>query len=528
MRNRAHGAAGSRLAVGLVVAATVTASALPAAASPLEYLPVGDPLEAELRTLDLLDPSPLGGRILLPRLHTLPLQKFEFQGSGAPPALPSIYSISVARIERALARDAVPDFAQRPGLASTPRLFQSRPADDGRLEISTGVEGRGIVDQHSSRFETGSGLHVRLGAGVGRWIAFAHVLAGFVENAHSFADPIVPGSDLIAHTDESYLAYAGDAGDWGLQFGRNRWHWGPGEEGSLALSRTSPPITGLEFHGRIRGLRLDGTALAATLGASAGEQLAAHRIEWQPVSSLRVGLSEMARYKSASWQPLYLVGVVPYILVQRLQVQDEPDSSAALRNNVLTALDAAWRIASGTRVYGELLIDDLNTKSTNFPDKLGFQLGLEGVGSVGGSRVVWGTEYTRISRFVYTSFFGRSFATQSEPLGFFTGPDSRRVRVRGAWDLNPAWQMLASAALTDQGESGLDRPFVPGSPHEDVFDFLGVIERTREFELGARWWPASGVDVALSGGYRWIDNQDHLDGNDDQTAFGSLALRLTR
>ena len=181
-----------------------------------------------------------------------------------------------------------------------------------------------------------------------------------------------------------------------------------------------------------------------------------------------------------------------------------------------------------TRVYGELLIDDLNTKTTNFPDKLGFQLGLEGVGTVGGSRVVWGTEYTRISRFVYTSFFGRSFATQSEPLGFFTGPDSRRVRVRGAWDLNPAWQMLASAALTDQGESGLDRPFVPGSPHEDVFDFLGVIERTREFELGARWWPASGVDVALSGGYRWIGNQDHLDGNDDQTAFGSLALRLTR
>ena len=144
MRNRAHGAAGSRLAVGLVVAATVTASALPAAASPLEYLPVGDPLEAELRTLDLLDPSPLGGRILLPRLHTLPLQKFEFQGSGAPPALPSIYSISVARIERALARDAVPDFAQRPGLASTPRLFQSRPADDGRLEIDNNAAERAL------------------------------------------------------------------------------------------------------------------------------------------------------------------------------------------------------------------------------------------------------------------------------------------------------------------------------------------------------------------------------------------------
>ncbi len=516
-----------RLAWGLLAAALAAASPPPAASSPLEYLPVGDPLESELRTLDLLDPSPLAGRILLPRLHTLPLQRFEFQGPGGPPALPPVYSFSLTRIERALARDALPEFAPRPGLTSTPRLFQS-PADDGRLEISTGLEGQGIVDEHDSRYASGSGLHVRLGAGVGRWFAFSHILAGFVENARTFADPIVAGSDFIAHTEESYLAYAAPEGQWGLQFGRNRWHWGPGEEGSLALSKSAAPITGLEFHGRIRALHLDGTAISATLRASAGEQLAGHRIEWQPVSSLRVSLSEMARYKSAAWQPLYLMGVVPYVLVQRLQVQDEPDSSDALRNNLITSLDAAWRITPGTRVDGELLIDDLSTKSSSYPNKLGFQLGLEGVGSMGGSRVVWGTEYTRISRFVYTSFFGRDFVAQGEPLGYFTGPDSRRVRVRGAWDLSPVWQVRAAAALTDQGESGIDRPFVPGSPHENAFDFLGVVQRTREFELGARWWPASGVDLALAGGYRWIDNQDHVDGQDDRTAFGSLALRLTR
>src|SRR5262249_61199362 len=168
--------------------------------------------------------------------------------------------------------------------------------------LAAGVEGQGIADEHSARYASGSGLHMRLGGGVGRWIAFAHLLAGFVENARSFADPIVPGSDFITHTEESYLAYASPAGEWGAQFGRSGWPWGPGEEGSLALSKSAPAVTGLEFHGRIRALRLDGTALSATLGAAAGEQLAGHRIEWQPVSSLRVGLSELARYKSASWQ----------------------------------------------------------------------------------------------------------------------------------------------------------------------------------------------------------------------------------
>ena len=120
--------------------------------------------------------------------------------------------------------------------------------------------------------------------------------------------------------------------------------------------------------------------------------------------------------------------------MQRLQVQDEPDSGSTLRNNVIASFDAAWRIAPGTRAYGELLLDDLNARTSEVPDKLAFQLGLEGAGMVRGARLSWGAEFTRLSRFVYTSFFGRSFETQGEPLGYFTGPDSRRFRLRGAWD----------------------------------------------------------------------------------------------
>ena len=524
MRTRARGA--SRFALGLVAAALAAASSLPAGASPLEYLTVGDPLESELRTLDLLDPGPLGGRILLPRLHTRPLQRFEFQGQGAPPDLAPIYSISLTRLERAFERDAVSSFAARPGLLSTPRVLEVEGGDGARLEVSAGLEGGGSVDQHTSAYTDASGLRLRVGAGVEHWLAFTNLLVGYVENAHTFADPLLQKNDLIAYTDESYLAYAAPA--WGLQFGRSRWHWGPGEESALTLSKTSPAITGFEFHGRLRTLRLDGTALSATLGTSAGEQLAAHRLEWQALPSMRIGLTEMARYHSASWEPLYLMGIIPYVLVQRLQAQDEPDSNETLRNNVIMAFDAAWRVAPGTRAYGEFLIDDFNTRTNDVPDKLAFQLGLEGVGTIGRSRVTWGTEYTRLSRFVYTSFFGRAYETQGEPLGYFTGPDSRRVKVRGAWDLSPIWQVRAAAALADRGESGLDRPFVEGSPPEDAFVFLGVVERTREFELGLRWWPASGVDIAVSSGYRWIENQGHAEGVDDGTPFANLALRVTR
>jgi len=513
------------------VVATVLVFLIPLAAhaTPLDVLTVGDPLEAELRALDIAGPGATGGRIRLPRLHTRPLQLLELEPLGPvevrdqPPGPGG--AVSIERLGRFLARD-LEDFAGEPG--TSPRLYQ-RGWDSGeRLELSLGLEGRGDVDEDSSSFVTGSGVHARIAAGIDRWLVYAHLFAGHVADAQSFADPIVDSEDIVVHTEETFVSYTGGEARWGVQFGRSRWHWGPGEEGSLLLSKTAAPITALAGRVRIEPLRADAIALSATLDAAAGEQLAAHRLEWQPMDGLRLGLAEAARYQSEAWEPLYLVGVIPYVLVQRLQTQDEPDSAGALRNNVLVGIDAAWRIAPGTRIYGELLIDDLHAETDDNPNKLAWQLGLEGVGTIAGTRLVWGAEYTRLSRYVYTSFFGRDFAAQDRPLGFPTGPDSRQIRVRGAWDLSPAWQVLALVSQTDQGENELDEPYVPGSGSVDPGDFEGVVEQTRELELGLRFWPASGIDVALSGGWRWVDAAGHVAGANTSGARGALVLRLIR
>ena len=230
---------------------------------------------------------------------------------------------------------------------------------------------------------------------------------------------------------------------------------GPGEEASLLLSGTAAPLTGLALRARIDPLRADGIALSVTLDPASGEQLAMHRLEWQPSDGLRLGIGEGARYRSDAWRPLYLMGMIPYVLVQRLEVQDRPDSAAALRNNVLVAFDGAWRVVPGLRAYGEGLVDDIDSANGS-TRKYGYQLGAEGVTALGDGRLVWGTEYTRLTRYVYTSFFGRSFAAQGRPLGFPTGPDARRIRVRAAWDPSPNWQVLAVVGRVDKGENDLD------------------------------------------------------------------------
>jgi hypothetical protein len=216
------------------------------------------------------------------------------------------------------------------------------------------------------------------------------------------------------------------------------------------------------------------------------------------------------------------------VLVQRLEVQAEPESTDAHRNNVLTAFDAGWRIADGSRVYGEILIDDLHAKSAKNPNKFAYQIGWEGSGAIGPTRVTWGGEYTRVTQFVYTSYFGRDHQAEGQPVGFPVAPDSRRLRLRVAWDLDPDWQIRSRVTQSDKGENDLDEPFVPGSPRVSSSQFEGVVERTRDAEVGVRWWPASGVLVDVSGGVAWVDDAGHVRGASRREGRAAIILRLTR
>jgi hypothetical protein len=219
--------------------------------------------------------------------------------------------------------------------------------------------------------------------------------------------------------------------------------------------------------------------------------------------------------------------VLPYALVQELLYQDQPDSLAAQRNNVLASLDAAWRLRPGHRLYGELLIDDLRTNKAAIVSKFGYLFGWEGVSSIGG-RLTWGVEYARLTRFVYTSFFGRSFVAQDRPIGYPTGPDTRRVRLRAGWDPVMAWQVFGTLERTDAGESGLDHVFYPNDPRVSVTQFLGVVEHANQAELGLRYWPMSGIDLSAAAQIRWVVNASHVAGERRTEPGGEVRVRIVR
>jgi hypothetical protein len=501
-----------------------------AAAGPLEFISPRDPIVAEMRVLECYDLPADSGRFRLPHFSSLPLQRLELMGNGPPFGGSPVRTLLTERLERELQRDAVRSFADSRARRSTPRTFQRELPGEQRVELSLGLQGAGDATDEAgvrqSQWRDGTGVEMRAGVQLDRWQALLGLTIGELRGASRYTDVLVSSTDIAAQTDEAYLAYSAGT-TWAVAVGRMRFAWGPGEEGSLLLSRTAAPLSALYLHGRIAAWRADGFVINATTDPGRGEQLAAHRLEWQPSSGVRLGVSEAARYRSAGWQAVYLAGVIPYSLAQRL-LQQDGDTAGVDRNNVMLSFDAAWRPADGTRFYGELLLDDVHAKTDDIPNKYGWQAGVDGAWTGGFTRLTWNTEYTWISRYVYTSFFGRSFVAQGAPLGYPTGPDSRRLHVRLGWDPRVDWQLTGVVTRTWKGENGLDEPFVPGSPVPPVGTLEGVPETTDDATGTLRWWPASGVDLSLSLGWLRSDNAGHVTGAERHVTHASLAFRLER
>jgi hypothetical protein len=421
-------------------------------------------------------------------------------------------------------------FAMYQARLSTPRLWQRAWPGDDRAELSVGLEGAYDMAREDGDTETqwrdGSGIHFRAAAQVDRWLAFAHIGLGQLENASSYTDVLLSNSDIAAQTDEAYINYSAGT-HWSVTMGRQRFAWGPGEQGSLLISRSAVPLTALYLHLRIQALRADGFSINATTDPGTGEQFAAHRIEWQPFSELRLGIAEAARYQADGWEAVYVASVIPYSLAQRL-LQQDGDSTGTARNNVELSFDASWRPADGTRLYAELLLDDIHAKSAATPNKYAWQVGMDGAWTHGFTRLTWNTEYTWMSRYVYSSFFGRSFVAQDQPIGFPTGPDSRRLRIRTTWDPRVAWQLTGIASRTWKGENDIDEPFMPGNPVPDVGTLEGIVETRDEAAGVLRWWPASGVDLSLSLGFARVQNANHVSGDERTGLTGSITFRLLR
>ncbi|MCF7810640.1 capsule assembly Wzi family protein [bacterium] len=223
-------------------------------------------------------------------------------------------------------------------------------------------------------------------------------------------------------------------------FGKDRIRWGPAKEGGLLLSGISPSFsqlrTSVRLWDKVRFIHTVGalhptdlpldtlyvTDNGWTRTAHSWKWLAAHRIEYNPCEFLTVAVNEAVIWGERGLDFSYVNPVNFYYSAEH---------NGGDNDNVLMSGDFCLRVGKLGLLYGELLIDDMNTSTLGKGDpgnKFGYLLGFA-VYKIGFDGAKAGVEYTRLDPYLYTHFYPiNRYSTWTSSLGSNIGSNSDRLR----------------------------------------------------------------------------------------------------
>ncbi len=406
--------------------------------------------------------------------------------------------------------------------------------DDERTSIELSGYGRANYAEDRARhtivrdFRAGVQGSVAFGE---RWLASADVYAG-TNSPGGHGNPtdsrrfgLIEGVELNSYFDRATVTWRSRA--LRVEVGHTWLRWGPGAWGTMTLSDGAPAFD-------VASLRMPLLKRAqlewfvASLDPAAQSYLAGHRLELRPTARLDVAFSELARFDGTASVPLYLLPMIPYGVIEKRVLKSSTLSSDSLerfgKNNVMWAVDAAWRARRGVRVYGELAIDDISFSSERRPRALAWQVGFDARRARGANAWTLRGEYSHVYRFTYSSYHHHDFALANLPTGFPLGPDVDRVSGRLERRSGPAWTLGAEGSFTRKGTSGLGDAWIPGSPHVNNLILSGVLDIDSRVAGTIDWSPSPGVSAGVSAGWASVTALNHVTGADEREPF--LATRF--
>lgn len=232
-----------------------------------------------------------------------------------------------------------------------------------------------------------------------------------------------------------------------LEAGRDAVHWGPGIFLNLNFQQDAIPFNQVAFStdlGPFSVKSLYGGLKVGRIHAGEVEKhLYAHRYEWRFCKNAALGLTEQL-FLVEDADAFAFIPVFPLFIAKTLSYENE--------NNGNLSADLALRYPGLGMIYGEFLLDDLESPSSLFTkryqqNKWALLLGghlVRDFGGLGSRPFSFGpirsgliAEYSRVEPWVYTHFadYPAQASNLDRPLGNPYGPNSQVVilKVYGRW-----------------------------------------------------------------------------------------------
>lgn len=337
------------------------------------------------------------------------------------------------------------------------------------------------------------------------------------------------------------LACGGET--WRAEAGRSRHGWGPVPRGGLMLSGLSPSQDGVTLEATFAGGRLKAQMLALSLDrmrVSRAEMsgltesswfpadgtaldvrrfLSAHRLVWRAGERFWIGASETVLYGGPfrGWEPYYLVPFLPFYSEQWNRGNND---------NLLVGFDADWYPSPGSRLFGELLIDDAQYDTGREPQEIAWTVGAAQVLRAGGVAPALRVDYTRVNTWTYGQVMPWNRYTMGRaPLGDPLGPDADRWRAELALPLTRRLRLVAEGLRTRRGEVRPETPRPVAVPFGRSFP-SGVVERNEGGRITLELLAPPRLRAAAWAGGERTRNRANVQGRDRSRWIGGLELRI--
>lgn len=207
---------------------------------------------------------------------------------------------------------------------------------------------------------------------------------------------------------------------WNFSFARDKLRWGSGRIGNFILDDHVDYHEYARFVGFSGPWKFDWFAVFFDLNTNQGEQpdreiqtFLGHRLEFRPLPSLKVAVSENLMYRNDSFDLRYLN---PAFIYHNLNNR--------LMFNAIAHVEADWSPAKGITVYGQGVMDQgrAPTESSAQADAMGFLAGVEGAMSLGPGIFVASFEAAKTDPLLYRRdaidfIMMRRYYTNGDPTG---------------------------------------------------------------------------------------------------------------
>ncbi|MCP4684434.1 MAG: capsule assembly Wzi family protein [bacterium] len=332
---------------------------------------------------------------------------------------------------------------------------------------------------------------------------------------------------LAGSVRQAFVAYNTDRFD--LIAGRYGGFWGPRR--SLLFS-SGQNLDGFGYSlrwGRLvisyRLARLDGrTPERDGVESFENRYLAAHRYDFHISPKLTVGLFETVVFGGPGRQ-LELFYLNPLIFFHGTQLNESLD------DNTMVGFDFSFKPKAGIKLYGQVLVDDLQFDSRVESDKEPDQLGIVSGGYF--ADVIENTdvrlEYSRVSNWTFNQRFERNrYLNDGTPVGSALGNDYDRIELAVIRWLQDFLSVSANLSYWRQGEGRVDAEWtmpwleVEGN-YSEPFP-TGVVQKTLAASLGAKGFLCDHFFFDLEAGFDRIENRLHVKGVDDTLPFVNLTV----